>query len=152
MRVAVIVVLAVFVLCSSAHAQAPRLGLGIMLGDPTGLNVKLWRGTRVAIDGAAGWSLGGTERLHLHGDFLLHTYGLLGVKRGRLPLYYGLGGRILIKEDADTRIGLRVPVGLDYIFEGAPFDIFVEFVPTLDLAPDTDLYLEAALGVRYVFR
>jgi len=77
---------------------------------------------------------------------------LIQVDKGRLPFYYGIGGRMKFSENNnDNFIGVRVPFGLAYIFETAPVDIFFELVPVLDLAPDTDFDFNAALGVRYFF-
>ncbi|MBP2681688.1 MAG: hypothetical protein H6Q78_1551, partial [Candidatus Krumholzibacteriota bacterium] len=45
----------------------------------------------------------------------------------------------------------RVPVGLTYIFDGAPLDIFFEIVPILDLIPDTEFDANAAIGIRFYF-
>jgi hypothetical protein len=74
------------------------------------------------------------------------------VDKGRLPFYYGIGGRIKFAENNnDDFIGVRVPFGLAYIFATAPVDIFFELVPILDLAPDTDFDFNAALGARYFF-
>ena len=69
---------------------------------------------------------------------------------GSLPFYYGIGGRIRFDEE-DSRIGARIPLGLDYLFEGSRFDLFLELVPILDLAPETELNLNAGLGARYFF-
>jgi len=60
------------------------------------------------------------------------------------------GGRIKFGEDDDF-IGIRIPVGLAYLFEGAPVDVFLEVVPLLDVAPETEFTLNAAIGVRYFF-
>ena len=109
------------------------------------------------MDGAVAWSLGKNYTFHIHADYLLHKFNLIKVEKGSLPLYYGIGGRIKIRDDDrnvnndDDVIGVRFPVGLDYIFEGAPFDLFVEIVPVLDLAPDTDLDFNGAIGFRYWF-
>jgi hypothetical protein len=51
----------------------------------------------------------------------------------------------------DARLGARIPVGLEYIFPDQHFDIFLEVVPLLDLIPDTDFTLNAAIGARYFF-
>jgi len=48
-------------------------------------------------------------------------------------------------------VGLRIPVGLEYIFSGERVDIFLEIVPLLDLVPDTDFSLNGGIGVRYFF-
>ena len=68
-----------------------------------------------------------------------------------LPLYFGVGGRLRLRDNRDDDIGVRIPVGLAYMFADAPFDIFVEVVPILDLVPDTDFDLNAALGGRFYF-
>lgn len=41
-----------------------------------------------------------------------------------------------------------MPLGAGYIFEEAPVELFLEVVPVLELAPDTDLDMDAALGAR----
>ena len=48
-------------------------------------------------------------------------------------------------------LGVRFPVGIAYLFDGAPVDVFLEVVPTLNLIPDTDVDLDAAIGARYWF-
>ena len=48
-------------------------------------------------------------------------------------------------------MGIRIPIGLDYMFESAPVDIFGEIVPILDLVDKTELNFGAAIGVRYFF-
>jgi len=127
-------------------------GLGIILGEPTGISGKLWTSGKSAIDGAVAWSTDRNASLHLHADYLVHNFPLITVEKGRLPLYYGIGGRIKFAEnDKDDFIGVRIPVGIEYLFETAPVDIFFEIVPILDLAPDTDFDLNAAIGARYFF-
>jgi len=134
-------------LCSNASAQDRGVGLGIILGDPTGLNAKLWTGKSTAIDGAVAWSSGGNSALYLHADYLLHNFNLFKVEEGNLLLYYGIGARFKLTND--TRVGVRIPVGINYIFASAPFDIFLEVVPLLELAPNTAFGVNAGFGVRY---
>jgi hypothetical protein len=126
-------------------------GLGVIVGEPTGLSLKFWTSGKNAVDGGLAWSLNDDSDLHVHGDFLWHNFDLINVSKGRMPLYYGIGGRLRVRENRDDLIGIRFPVGLDYLFEGAPFDIFLEIVPVLDLAPDTDVDFNAALGGRFWF-
>jgi hypothetical protein len=144
--------LAVLVICSSAAPQESGFGIGAILGEPTGLTVKWWVGRSAAMDAAAAWSLGRRSALHLHLDYLLHNFNLFRVETGRLPLYYGIGGRIKFRDDDDDNVGLRIPVGMDYLFRGAPFDIFLEIVPLIDLIPSTDFDMNGSIGVRYWFR
>jgi hypothetical protein len=136
---------------SLAHGEGGPFGLGIIIGEPTGISGKYRLSSRNAIDGAVAWSLGGDNDLHLHGDYLYHWYDVIEVKKGSLPLYAGLGGRVKFRENRDNEIGFRIPVGLNYLFHGAPFDAFVEIVPVLELAPDTEFNMEGAIGGRFYF-
>lgn len=139
---------------NSLEAQAnseggENFGIGIMFGEPTGITVKSWNGDRSAFDVGAAWSLSGrNEAIHLHADYLLHSW-FDDVDRGRLAFYYGIGGRIIFADAATA--GVRIPIGLNYVFENATFDIFAEAVPILDLTPDTEFAGNGAVGIRYYF-
>jgi hypothetical protein len=133
----------------SGIVQNRKLGLGFILGEPTGLSLKKWIGDTTAIDGSASWSFGRGSALQLHADYLLHLFNLFKVGRGKLPLYYGLGGRV--KFDDDSKAGIRFPLGISYILENEPLDIFFEVAPILNLAPRTEFDLNGAVGVRYYF-
>ena len=137
-------------------AAPSGFGLGIIVGEPTGLSAKAWMGGNAAVDAAAAWSFYRHSALHVHADFLLHNFGLIPVSAGELPLYYGIGGRIkFIEHDEDDdkiQLGVRVPVGLEYLFQDAPFGLFVEVVPLLDLVPDTDFDFNGGIGCRFYFR
>ena len=140
------VLLAVLVICAVSSATAE---LGLILGSPTGISGKLWTGRDTAIDAAIAWSLSGDNHMHLHGDFLVHDRNLLGSSDGSVPFYYGLGGRIVMKDE--TTLGARIPVGVGYYPPSISIGLFLELVPVLDLLPDVDFDFDAAVGVRYVF-
>ena len=59
--------------------------------------------------------------------------------------------RVLFREgrNSDDKIGIRIPVGLSYLFANSPLEFFVEVVPLLDLSPDTELDFNGGLGLRY---
>lgn len=150
MRITLVLVLFVlFASISGIQAQEKGFGAGIIVGEPTGLSGKLWLGGQNALDMAAAWSFKGDGHLLLQTDYVWHSFNLISVSSGKLPLYYGVGGRIVLSDD--PLVGIRVPVGLDYIFSGAPVDIFLEIVPILDLIPSTDFDIGGGLGVRYWF-
>lgn len=137
----------------SADAQAnpeggENFGIGIMIGEPTGLSIKSWQGDISAFNIGAAWSLTESEALHLHGDFLLHSW-FDDVDTGRFAFYYGIGARVLFADDA--KAGARIPLGLNYIFPEAPFDLFVEAVPIIDLTPDIEFAGNGGVGLRYYF-
>jgi hypothetical protein len=141
-------IVAAMIFAGSAAAQG-NFGIGIILGEPTGVSGKLWLTDRSAVDMAAAWSFSDEEAFHLHADYLLHNFDLISVSQGRLPIHFGVGARV--KFEDESKLGVRVPVGLTYIFDGAPLDIFFEIVPILDLIPDTDFEANAAIGIRFFF-
>ena len=132
------------------YSQDKGTGVGIILGEPTGFSAKHWLSPTTAIDGAIAWSFIDGGAFHIHADYLLHSFRLINVPEGKLPFYYGIGGRL--KTSDDTQLGVRVPLGLAYLFQTAPVDIFLEIVPILDFIPETDFRINAALGARYYFQ
>ena len=134
-----------------------QLGLGVILGEPTGFSVKYWLDKEHAIDGAAAWSFWDDDGFQIHGDYLWHNYDLLDIDEvsGELPVYYGVGARLKFTEDEgkhddhDTVFGIRVPLGISYMFGGSPVEAFGEIVPVLDLSPDVELNLNLAVGLRF---
>ncbi len=142
---------------AAAVAEPSGFGLGIIIGEPTGLSAKAWLSGNTAVDAAAAWSVWGGDHqaVHVHADFLVHSFELLNVDPGDLPLYYGVGGRIKLaghENDQEMRIGVRVPLGISYLFDSAPVDIFFEIVPLLDIVPSTTFGWNAGIGARYYFR
>lgn len=133
----------------SALAQANKFGLGIILGEPTGVIFKYWTSRTTAFDVAGSWSFVGENSFHLHADYLYHNFELFKVDKGKLPVYYGIGARLSLQDQ--TRFGVRIPVGLSYMFDRAPFDVFLEIGPVLDLVPATEFNILGFIGFRYYF-
>lgn len=153
------VLLGILLLCGTAYGMQEGLGVGLIIGEPTGFVVKKWMNNEVAIDGAVAWSFDGEDSLHVHGDYLLHNYTLLKDQQNQIretiPVYYGLGVRVKFEDDKkgeDLQVGIRVPLGINFLLQEHPIDFFAEIVPVMDFAPDTDLDLNAAIGVRYFFK
>lgn len=120
--------------------------LGVVLGEPTGVSVKVWQSGTTAFDGALAWSLGKHDRIHIHGDYLKHNQ--LSVDRGSLTFYYGIGARAILADD--PRFGARIPVGLEYIIPDSRITTFVEVAPVFDLIPATDFDVNGGIGIRYI--
>ncbi len=137
-------------LCGQTLAQQTGFGLGIIVGEPTGISGKYWLDGANAIDGGIAWAFEDEGAVHLHGDYLFHKFDVFPVDKGKLPLYYGIGGRIRFEEH-DSKFGVRIPVGMNYIFANDPLDFFIEIVPILNLAPKTDIAFNAAIGIRFFF-
>jgi hypothetical protein len=137
------------ILAKPIAAQDHGFGMGLILGEPTGLSAKLWTSGDNAFDFAAAWSFKGDGHLLLQADYVWHFFNLMPVSSGKLPLYIGIGGRVILADD--PRFGVRIPIGIDYLFADAPIDVFLELVPILDLSPETDFGVGGGLGIRYWF-
>ena len=144
----------------SMPAQSSETGIGIIIGEPTGLSAKHWLNKTTAIDAAAAWGFSGRDTFHVHADYLLHNFQVFkGSKiKGQLPIHYGLGLSTRLREKrhddskSDFVLGVRAPIGITWIVPQQPLDVFIELVPELELAPDTDFGIGLGLGARYYFK
>jgi len=147
------IAVAAFCFCLSA-AHAGPFGIGVVIGEPTGVTFKTWMGGDQAIDAAAAWSFVDGTSLHFHMDYLYHKPGPPEMAVPGLLIHFGLGGRLKVGDDdkhgdGDNRLGIRVPVGLDYLFAKSHLELFFEVAPLLDLAPETDFLVNGGVGLRY---
>jgi hypothetical protein len=149
---------ALLFLAGASLAHAEWLGLGVMVGEPSGLSAKSWLDKTHAVDLGLAWSLSGDTDLQVHADYLIHNFSLLadsGIK-GKMPFYYGLGGRLRLREGSGDKgkdkLGVRIPLGVSWSPPDTQLDVFLEVVPVVDLIPDTEAALNGALGVRFWFK
>lgn len=137
---------------ATAQSNGGSFGLGIIVGEPTGIDAKIFLTKKNALEFALAWSLNDDNDLHIQGDYLWHNYGLIKLDSSdEMPLFFGVGLRAVLRDNVDDIVGIRFPVGLAYMFANYPFDIFAEIVPILDVAPDSDFDLEGAIGARFWF-
>lgn len=144
-------IIGLLLFCLSLSAQDSGFGVGVVVGEPTGISVKAWVARNSAICGAAGWSLTGEKHFNINVDYIFHNFELIKFEKGTLPFYYGFGVRVKTKEDEKTRVGIRIPVGVDYFIPNTPLDIFFELAPILDIIQETEMYLNGGLGIRFFF-
>ena len=144
----ILFIMSIIAICfNNSIAQNKGTGLGIIIGEPTGLSAKLWKSNTTAYDAGLAWSFGNKGNIHLHADHLWHNFKMFSNQR--LPLYYGLGVRANLGDD--TRIGVRGVLGVNYFFTDIPIDAFLEIVPIFDVIPGTGFSLNAGIGLRYFF-
>ncbi len=149
-------------MAGTASGGQEGIGLGVILGEPTGVSFKTWIDDRTAIDAAAAWSFSENDSFQFHADYLIHPFAMPKPPeiRGAVSFYFGIGGRFKLKEsknrdsrnENDDLLGIRFPVGFSHLMAEAPVEFFAELVPVLDVVPDTDADLNAAIGARYYFR
>lgn len=106
------------------------LGLGMELGQPIGATGKLWLSNISAVDAGLGYHF--NHNFDVHADFLVHSFALGHIGDGDLPLYAGLGARVLVGDD--TQFGLRIPLGAAYFLRPNRVELFAEIAPVIDLS------------------
>jgi len=113
-----------------ASAAAEPFALGILVGSPMGISARLALGRPLALGLAVGAASIGDGGPDVHLDALWHPVLLAESDRFDLPIYVGLGGRVMSAETKhqgnDLHVGVRVPVGLLAELRPAQLQIFAE--------------------------
>ncbi len=143
-------ILVAILLISNSWAYSRPLSLGLMLGNPIGVNGKYQKEESKAIDGGIGVSPGNEWVVSLHSDYLWFKNDFLFFKdQYPLDLYYGVGGRM---EFADTiEFGPRLPIGVQSKDLKSKSELFLEMAPILDFLGRFGIELSLAVGARYHF-
>ena len=129
--------------------------VGVVAGFPTGLSAKYWVDRKLGVQAAAAWNPG-TNGLTASADMLMHTESFSTQDEVSLPLYAGLGARV-IEYDENTENGTwaagpRIPVGVEAILRDLPVSFFVEVAPAVEVGRgDPDVTADAAVGARVIF-
>ena len=149
------------ILVNPIIAQDHGFGIGLILGEPTGLSAKLWTSKVNAFDFGIGQSVGGDRfyykgyysggsRVHFHMDYLWHSFNAIRSTE-KFPLFYGIGGRFNSGGGYDGSFGIRGVFGIAWFPRSTPIDVFVELVPVFQLTPSTGFGIDAGLGIRFFF-
>lgn len=171
-----------FIVMLFATSQAAYgFGLGLVVGQPSGVSFKSDALTATAFDGAISWNIGDNNTgLDLTGDYIWHE--------GR-HVYYGLGARIRTSSQddgagggkggkgkgadaggkkpkdkkaaleappgkfmqSDVDIAPRVPFGVRHYFGSPAVEVFGEVAALIGIIPEFDLDVGLAIGARYFF-
>jgi hypothetical protein len=153
MRTLVLALIAVAGLHGPARAD---LGIGIFVGEPLGLDLKIDLDTRSALDiviGATTIEDGRESYGHLTYLFTL------GVARGRsvvLPFRLGFGGAVYGVTEERFGLAARVPFQLGIRFRRSPLEIYGEIALRLQLfregpGRNVDLDVDGGVGLRFYF-
>ncbi|MEO0239754.1 MAG: hypothetical protein ABIM45_07555 [candidate division WOR-3 bacterium] len=123
-----------------------RPGVGLILGIPTGLNLN-FESKPNAINSTLSWGIPDLFYFSLgyHENFRIETSEDI---EGILRAY--IGGAFLFKVTKDNvMMGIKVPLGMKFLFDNLPIDVFAEVSPGVHLIPETSPLIEGALGIRF---
>lgn len=158
----IIIVVFAATITISAQPKINGLGIGLILGEPSGITFKgsLRDGNAWVLSVGSSWF----GALTIQADYLWSANVFNSSNAG---LYFGLGGvvgigrgkGIIVKnqegkwyyydQENTTAIGLRGVAGFNTTPFTAPIELFIEFDPIVGLIPSTGIGFMGAIGVRY---
>jgi len=151
LKIQIAAIILIFFLATLSKAQDKGFGVGILIGEPTGLSGKYWLDDSRALDfGLASSFVHTYTALSLHSDLIFHNFELIK-SQFRLPVYYGVGVRIHLNNQGGNTFGARGVIGIDWFVNNYPIDVFIEMAPVFNLFPETLLQLDLSIGGRYYF-
>ena len=99
--------------CLQAKA-ADDIGVGAILGSPTGVSAHIRMDDRHLLAGALAYNFSRYPGLHISVDYLWDNAYEYNIKSWQWDVYYGLGGRVIGIQSGDdknkTAVGVRAPV------------------------------------------
>ena len=153
--VSALVVAATMAAPAAAHAS---VGLGLFVGEPLGLDLKVDLARRSALDMVFGWDTIDSNRAHYGHVTYLAT---LFVGHGRsvvVPFRLGIGGAIYDGAGGfgdEINLAVRAPLEVGFMFRRAPVEIYgeialkVTFLDGNDNDPTIDP--DGGIGFRVYF-
>ncbi|MFP4374863.1 MAG: BAPKO_0422 family outer member beta-barrel protein [Spirochaetaceae bacterium] len=126
------------------------VGVGFILGDPTGFSMVI--ADRIAL--GIGWAL--ADHLQVNTDVWVIDRTL----ENDVDWHVGFGGAVKVfnedsnltptqeREDADLAVGIRFPVTIQYLLTQR-LELHGEASPGVEVYPGFDLDVDVGLGLRY---
>lgn len=141
------------------------IGIGVELGAPTNLNLKLMTGPTTGVVIGVGGGIWYDLSLSLHVDHLWHV-AAADFDGGNVSAYVGVGGWGSFSDGkgnhlgyyqpfypgvATVGLGVRVPLGVSLAFDAVPIEVFAELVPSVIVFPGIGVFGQGGLGARIYF-
>lgn len=142
------------VLASRAAPARADFGLGVFLGQPTGIDLKLGLDGRSGLDLLFGWDhLDSDSRGYGHVTYLVTPFVASG-DAVLVPLRLGIGGALFGPSD-EIGFSIRAPIELGIRLRRTPVEFYGELALNLVLhdAFRDEVYLDVqgGVGVRFYF-
>lgn len=145
----------------SASASSGNFGLGIMLGEPSGITAKYWLSRTQAFDVGLSYSFD-DDYFALLSNYLWHFPALFGARGSvgsQFVPYLGIGGVLAFDDEGpfgrrrgqDIAVGARIPLGVEFLPRAVPLGIFAELAPGVGLIPEVFGFLQGEVGGRFYF-
>lgn len=153
------VAVVVAVVTAGARPARAEVGVGLFLGEPTGLDLKLDLQRKTALDFVIGWHDFDDDGRdgYAHLTFLVNLANVHG-RSVVVPFRLGVGGAVFDDNDNfgdDINIGVRAPFEVGIRFRGTPLEIYGELAILIVLLDENnnrdDVELDGGIGLRVYF-
>jgi len=132
-----------------------NVGLGLMLGEPTGVDLKYWLSNANALHFGFAYSF--NDYTELMGSYLWEFPRAFGARaHNQFVPYVGIGGAFFFNSpdhhyysDNSAAFGARIPLGIEFLPQGAPVGITAELAPGVGLIPSTFGFFQGYIGARF---
>lgn len=129
------------------------IGIGIFLGQPTGVTFEMDLSSSSWVDFKAAWNLAGPKggySILLQGNYEYAFPGMFAIEKELFTPFVG-GGAVVDINDTNVIFGVRVPAGVAYRFRNIPLELFLEAGLDVYLFPTFSLGGSGGLGARMRF-
>ena len=128
-------------LALAAPASQAQVGIGGLIGEPTGLTIKLGSGR-----GGAAVDVGLDGPLFVQAHYIVREQRLRGAGAD-VRFLFGPGG-FYEEFSGDDGLGVSALLGLS-VYVAPEFELFGQVTPGIYLTPDTESNVGAAVGLRF---
>lgn len=131
-----------------AQVKSGSVGLGLQVGDPSGLTLKFYKAGKASVDILAAWDLNDYLFVNVHA---LYHKPLGGARN--VNFFYGPGAFIAFYERGRYEdylgVGISGNFGINVFFD--QFELFGQITPRLQVIENTDGDLGGGIGLRFYF-
>lgn len=139
---------------NTVNAQSYKNAIGGRFGNANGISFKTGVSKGAMLEFIGNFR-NRNEYSYANLTVLYEVYNPISGAAG-LKWFYGGGGSIgsrkFKKENGDVYLAANGVLGLDYKFKGAPINLSLDWIPTFEIAPNSELYGgDIGLGIRFTF-
>lgn len=127
------------------------MGVGLFLGQPTGITFEMDLAPASWVDFKAAWNFGGAGfSIILQGNYEYAFLNKLAINELALSPFAGVGAAVNLY-DGGVAVGARIPAGVSHRMRNIPIELFLELGLDVYLLPAFDIGISGGLGARYRF-
>jgi hypothetical protein len=151
----------VALLVGAPRAARADVALGLFLGEPTGIDLKLGLSPKSALDILVGWynqyDNWNDDSAYVHVTYLVQPFITYG-ESVMVPFRIGIGGAIFDdrgRYNEDLNLAVRVPFQIGFMFRRTPLEIYAEIALKATIIDENNNHraidLDGGIGLRVYF-